>query len=118
MINLSKKGHISELVSYSGVFIGSEVTAKGSIKTEEDVFIDGKFIGSLETLGAVELGKNSNFTGSIKARSVVIEGVAKSDIEADDSVHIEGCGQISGSINSKNIDIDSGAILKVKASTK
>jgi cytoskeletal protein CcmA (bactofilin family) len=118
MINLTKKGHISELVSYSGVFIGSEVTAKGSIKTEEDVFIDGKYTGSLETMGAVELGKNSNFSGLIKARSVVVEGISKSDIEAEDSIHIEGCAQISGSVNSKNINIESGAIVKIKASTK
>jgi len=118
MINLSKKGHISELVGYSGIFLGSEIEALGSIKTEEDVFIDGEFKGSIETVGAVEIGKNSSLTGSITARSIIIEGFAKADLLATDSIHIAGCGKVQGSIDSKNISIDPGAVLKIKAATE
>jgi len=118
MINFSKKGHISELVGYSGIFLGSELKATGVIKTEEDVFVDGEFSGSIETVGAVEVGKNANLTGSITARSIIIEGFAKADLLATDSIHIAGCGKAQGSISSKNISIDSGAILKIKAGTE
>ncbi len=118
MLNLNKKGHISELVGYSGVFIGPEVTASGDINTEEDIFIDGNYKGNIQTLGAVELGKNSSFTGAIEARSTVVEGIAKANIKANDSLQISGCGQLQGMIESKNISVDPGAVINIKASTK
>ena len=118
MINLSKKGHISDLVGYSGVFIGSEIVATGDIKTEEDIFIDGKFKGSLETAGAVEIGKNAVFSGTINSRSVVIEGMVKANVIATESIQIAGCGHLQGNAKSKNISIDPGAVLNLKATTE
>jgi hypothetical protein len=118
MLNLNKKGHISELVGYSGIFIGSEVNANGDITTEEDVFIDGKYSGKLQTSGAVEIGKNAQYTGSITSRSAVLEGIIKAYIIADESIQITGCSQLKGSITSKNITIDPGAVINIKASTK
>ena len=118
MLNLNKKGHISELVGYSGTYIGSEVTAKGDIESEEDIFIDGNYQGVIITTGTIEIGKNANLNGSISARSAVLEGIMKADVMADDSLHVSGCCQIQGKIVSKNISIDPGAIINIRASTK
>ena len=106
MLNLNKKGHISELVGYSGTYIGSEVTAKGNYQ------------GVIITTGTIEIGKNANLNGSISARSAVLEGIIKADVTADDSLHVSGCCQIQGKIVSKNISIDPGAIINIRASTK
>ena len=118
MLNLSKKGHISELVSYSGIYIGSEIVASGDIKSEEDIYIDGKYKGTIETTGAVEIGKNAMFTGTILSRSAIIEGFVKANVVGSDTIHIAGCGQLQGNAKSKNISIDPGAILNLKAITE
>ncbi len=112
MFAKSQKGHISELVAYSGFYIGPEIQANGQINTDEDVYIDGRFTGEISTEGVVELGKNASFKGTIKARSVILEGQAKAVISATESIVISGCGQLIGSAQSKNISVDSGALLK------
>lgn len=117
MFKRSKKGHISELVSYAGFYLGPDVEADGDIITEEDVYIDGKFKGSIATPGAVELGKNSTVTGSVSARSVAIEGKGKINIEASESIVIAGCAEFSGSATAKQINIETGAALDAKLTT-
>ena len=114
MIDRSNKGHISDLVGFSGSYIGAEVVATGEIKSEEDIFVDGSYKGSIKTTGAVEIGKNAKITGSIEARSVVIEGQLKGAVVALDSIYIAGCGQLSGTAEGKSINIDSGALIKAR----
>ena len=114
MFGRLKKGHSSDLVGYAGFMIGAGIDAVGDIKTDEDVYIDGNFKGSIVTIGVVELDKNSTFTGTISSRATNIEGRAKADILASDNIYISGCGQLSGSAKSKNISVDSGALLDAK----
>lgn len=117
MIGANRKGYISELVGYAGFYVGPEVVANGNIKTDEDVFVDGEFKGSIDTQGAVELGKNSVVTGSVKGRSVIVDGKVKADIVADEKIQVAGCGQLNGSAEARNINIDSGALINAKLKT-
>lgn len=117
MFGRSQKGHISDLVSYAGVFLGPDIEADGDIRTDEDVYIDCKFKGSIATPGAVELGKNSEVTGSVSARSVAIDGKGKIDVEAVESVIIAGCADFTGSASAKQISVETGAVLKAKLTT-
>ncbi|MEI6741682.1 MAG: polymer-forming cytoskeletal protein [bacterium] len=114
MIEHANKGHISDLVGFSGFYIGAEVSAIGDIKSEEDVFVDGSYKGSIKTTGAVEIGKNAKITGSIEARSAIIEGQLKGSVLALDNVYIAGCGELSGSAEGKSVSIDSGALVKAR----
>jgi cytoskeletal protein CcmA (bactofilin family) len=117
MFGINSKGHISELVGYAGFYLGPEVIANGTIKTEEDVYIDGKFKGSIETQGAVELGKNSIISGSVAGRSIIVDGQVKADLKAVENIQVAGCGQLGGTAEARNINIDSGAILSAKIKT-
>ena len=117
MFSRSKKGHISELVSYAGFYLGPDVEAEGDIITEEDVYIDGVFKGSIATPGAVELGKNSNITGSLSARSVTLEGKGKISIKAVESLAISGCAEFNGTAIAKQISIETGAAIDAKLNT-
>lgn len=114
MIDKTKKGHISDLVGFSGFYIGTEVIATGDIKSEEDIFIDGSYKGTVKTAGAVEIGKNANVIGSIEARSITIEGQVKGAIIALDDITVAGCGELTGSAEGKNINIDLGALVKAR----
>lgn len=117
MFGRSKKGHISDLVSYAGFYLGPNVEGEGDIRTDADVYIDGKFKGTIDTPGAIELGKNSIVTGSIKARSVVIEGKTKATVEAAESIQIAGCAEFSGSAQAKQVNVEPGAGIDAKLTT-
>lgn len=117
MFGRTKKGHISDLVSYAGFYLGASVEGEGDIRTDADVYIDGKFKGTIETPGAIELGNNSMVTGSVKARSVVIDGKAKVSAEAIDSIQITGCAEFSGNANAKQINVETGAVINAKLTT-
>lgn len=117
MFGRSKKGHISDLVSYAGFYLGADIEAEGDIRTDEDVYIDGQFKGSIATHGAVELGKNSNIAGSITARSVVVEGKGKLDIEAVESIAVAGCADFKGNAKAKQINVETGATIEAQLST-
>lgn len=117
MFGKSKKGHISDLVSYAGYYFGADIEAEGDIKTDEDVYIDGKFKGTIDTPGAVELGKNSVVNGSVSARSIVIEGSAKLDSRASESIIIAGCAEFRGNARARQINVEAGADIDAKLVT-
>ena len=56
-------------------------------------------------------------TGSVKARSVVIDGKAKVSAEAIDSIQITGCAEFSGNANAKQINVETGAVINAKLTT-
>mgnify|MGYP003351847673 FL=1 len=113
-----RKTHLSELVKLSGVYIGPGIIAEGDIKTEDDVFIDAKFKGSIVSEGVIEIGKNSNFSGNLEARSILIEGIAKANLKATDLISIESCAEFSGSASSHEVSVSKGALVNSKLTTQ
>lgn len=118
MFSRFKKTHLSDLVKLSGVFIGPGIEAEGDIKTEEDVFIDAKFKGNISSNGVIELGKNSSFVGGLQARSLIMEGLAKANANAVDSISFAGCSEFSGNAQSRNIIVEKGAVINAKLITE
>ena len=118
MFGKFKKTQLSELVKLSGVYIGPGVIAEGEIKTEDDIFIDTQFKGQIESDGVVEIGKNSNFSGSIKARSVLIEGIANSNVSATELISFASCAEFRGSATSREVIVPKGTLIDAKIITE
>ncbi len=110
----SKKDHLSELVGYAGFFLGPDLQAEGSVEGDDDVFIDCQFKGDINTPGALEIGKNANFEGTIKARSVIVEGNVKATIDAVDEISVASCAEITGQLKALRIGIENGAAVQAK----
>lgn len=118
MFGRFKKTQLSELVKLSGVYIGPGIIAEGEIKTEDDVFIDSHFKGQIESDGVVEIGKNSNFSGSIKGRSVLIEGITRSEVNASELISFASCAEFRGSATSREVIVPKGALIDAKITTE
>lgn len=114
MFSKSRKGHISELVSYAGFFIGADIEAEGDITTDEDIFIDGRFKGTITTPSAVELGQNSHINGAINARSINIDGYADIQAKITEKTTVTGCANLRGNIEASQINIETGARINAK----
>ena len=117
MFSRFKKTQLSELVKLSGVYIGPGIAAEGEIKTDDDVFIDAKFKGSIIAGGVVEIGKNSNFSGNIEARTVLLEGITKANIQAVEMINIANCAEFQGTATSREALIAKGSLINAKITT-
>ena len=73
--------------------------------------IDGDFSGTILTKGKVLIGKNGRAECTIRAGTVVIGGVIKGNIFAEENVIILSTGMIIGNINSPRLIAEEGVIL-------
>lgn len=110
----SKKDNLSDLVGYAGFFLGPQIQAEGTIKSDDDIFIDGQFKGEVKTPGAVEIGKNAQLKGSIEARSVILEGDINATVEANDDINVVSCAQVKGQLSALRITVETGAAIEAK----
>lgn len=110
----SKKDNLSDLVGYAGFFLGPQIQAEGTIKSDDDIFIDGQFKGDVKTPGAVEIGKNAQLQGSIAARSVILEGDINATVEATDEINVASCAQVKGQLSALRVAVETGAAVEVK----
>ena len=93
----------------------SDVTIKGNITEKEKLITDSKIDGdiSAETLQTYE---GSKITGNINSSNVSLGGVSKGNINSD-KVRIKSTAEVDGVLNQKNLSIEDGAKLKIKAET-
>lgn len=100
--------------SFAEYYIGADVKANGSFNTDQDIYIDGIFGGTIKTTGLIELAKNSTVKADISARTAIIEGHYIGDAKISDELRITSCATVKGNVESQNIIVDKGAILQAK----
>jgi len=100
--------------NFAEYYIGAEVTASGKCKTDQDVYIDGKFHGEISTTGLVELAKNSKVEADIDARSAIIEGDYTGNAKVLDELHITSCATVQGTLQTTNFIVDRGAVVSAR----
>jgi cytoskeletal protein CcmA (bactofilin family) len=86
VIEGSMKGNI-EMEKYNFT-VGSKGRVEGEIKAQ-NVKVSGQMIGNIKTQGKVEITKEADFMGDIKAKSISIEDGAyfKGSVELDQEPH-------------------------------
>jgi cytoskeletal protein CcmA (bactofilin family) len=89
--------------------IGSEMQINGKLFSNDDIRIDGKFVGELQTNGKIVISKEGYFEGILKAKDIVVFGKAKGDFEADNKFKISEDGYFKGSIKTRYINITESA---------
>ncbi len=85
--------------------IGSEMDLNGELFSNDDIRIDGKFVGDLQTNGKIVISKSGYVEGILKAKNIVIVGKAKGDFEAESNFKISDGGFFEGSVKSRYINI-------------
>ena len=93
----------------------SDVTIKGNVIEKEKLMTDAKIEGdvSAEVLQTFE---GSNIKGDINSSNTSIGGMHKGNIKSD-KIRIKSTADVEGNLNQKNLSIEDGARLKIKAET-
>ncbi len=93
----------------------SDVTIKGDIVEKEKLVIDSKIDGDI-TADKLHTHSGAKINGNISASDVVLGGTSKGNVNSD-IIKIKSTAEVDGVLNQKNLSIEEGAKLKIKAET-
>lgn len=83
----------------------------GSIKFSNDMIIDGKIEGQIESeKGKITIGENADIKGDVKAGEVKLYGRVQGTITSD-RCELKGKSRLEGDIKTKMLSMEEGASL-------
>ncbi len=91
--------------------LGAQMQAKGEIKTNGTIRIDGTFEGIVEA-DCFILGESAQFKGEITAREVMVGGKIDGQVIAKELVDIKSKGQIIGDVKTQKLVVAEGGIIE------
>lgn len=99
----------------TATLIGAGVYVEGTLKTENDIQINGIFKGKLETAADVVVGEEAEVRADIDAQNIYIAGQVKGNVIATEKLEILETGRVFGDVKSASLVIEPGGILKGKS---
>ena len=93
----------------------SDVTIKGDIVEKEKLIIDSKVEGNI-TADKLHTHSGAKINGNINSSDLILGGTSVGNVNSD-VIKIRSTAEVEGVLNQKNLSIDEGAKLKIKAET-
>ena len=97
--------------AYINSIIGEGTRFNGELDLNGLLRIDGDFCGTVRTKGKVLVGKNGRAECTVYAGTVVVGGVVKGNIFAEEKVVILSTGVVLGNVASPRFIVEEGVIL-------
>ena len=92
--------------------LSKEVKIEGDIQGNENLQIEGKFIGSIKLAGDIYVGSTGIVEANVEADNVVILGQISGNVTARKQLQIQSSGKLMGDCTAKSIDIREGALFE------
>ena len=89
--------------------LSSDVEIKGSIKFLNELTVDGKIEGEINSAGVLTVGENSEIKGEIKTKSVTVYGKVHGNITVEDRCELKGRASLYGDLKATRLVIEDGA---------
>ena len=94
--------------------LGSASFLKGKLKFSTSVRISGKFEGEIESTGFLYVEYGAEVLADIKAKSIVVGGVIRGNIEAYEKIEMLPTGKIYGNVRTAKLKIADGVVFEGK----
>jgi len=107
---IEPKNEIHPINHESSMLIGEGVSITGTIKSENEVTIQGTIDGDVDC-HTVVVSKTGNIKGKFKAEIMKVEGKVEGEININNLLHIRSKGSVSGKVFYGSIQIDDGGKL-------
>lgn len=88
--------------------LSADVEIKGSIKFQNDLTIDGKVEGEINSAGTLTIGENAEIKGEIKTKSVVVHGRVNGNITVEERCELKGRAILHGDLKAARLAIEDG----------
>ena len=89
--------------------LSSDVEIKGSIKFQNELTVDGKIEGEINSPGVLTVGENSEIKGEIKTKSVTVYGKVHGNITVEDRCELKSRATLYGDLKATRLVIEDGA---------
>ena len=96
-------------ISSAKNLLSSDVEIKGSLKFQNDLIIDGKIEGEINSPGTLTVGENAEVRGEIKTKSVTVLGKVHGNITVEERCELKGRAQLIGDLKAARLVIEEGA---------
>ncbi|MEZ5405721.1 MAG: polymer-forming cytoskeletal protein [Verrucomicrobiia bacterium] len=98
--------------------ITEDVELKGELAFTGELEFNGRFEGTLDSDGALTIGDRAIIKGNINASSAIVSGKVQGNIVVTGKAHIQSNAIIHGDIQASTIEIEEGASVNGKLTTK
>ena len=89
--------------------LSADVEIKGSIKFQNELTVDGKVEGEINSSGTLTVGENAEIKGEIKTKSVTVLGKVHGNITVDERCELKGHAVLYGDLKATRLVIEDGA---------
>lgn len=81
----------------------------GEIKSEGNIRIDGKVIGTVNTKGRVVVGPQGKIEGDVNCSNAELEGTIEGELRVEDLLSLRSSAKILGDLYTSKLAIEPGA---------
>ncbi len=89
--------------------LSSDVQIRGTLKFANDLIIDGRIEGQVNSEGDLTVGENAQIVGDINTRTVVVFGKVKGNIKVTDRCELKQNAELNGDVAANKLAIEEGA---------
>ena len=98
--------------SPSRCVIGAKTVVNGDISGDEDILVEGTVEGTISISRDLKVGVGGRVKATVKAQAIVVAGEVEGDCQAEQRVHLEASGKLTGNIRAPRVMIVEGATFK------
>ena len=98
--------------SDSGTVIGADTVIKGEMTVENRARILGRFEGTIQAKGQVEIADKAICKADIEAATIQVDGLIEGYIKALDKAHLNGTAKVVGDLVASKLVVSEGAAFK------
>lgn len=95
--------------------LSSDVEIKGTVKFQDDLIVDGKIEGDIQSTGNLTIGENARIKAEVKTGTVVVYGKVHGNLTATERIELKASAEVVGDIKTKTLTIEPGAIFVGKS---
>ncbi|MCG8525456.1 MAG: polymer-forming cytoskeletal protein [Opitutales bacterium] len=101
--------------SYKNI-LSSDVSIVGSLTFSNDLVIDGKIEGEVNSTGNLTVGDNASIKGEIHTKSVTVYGNIEGNVSVEERCVLKATSNIQGDITAATISIEEGSCFSGRSS--
>jgi cytoskeletal protein CcmA (bactofilin family) len=92
--------------------IGAQASLRGSYNSKNSIRVDGEIYGNVSSEDGVIVGEKGMVKGNLSAKSVLILGKVKGNINASQKLELQSSAQVEGDIFTPVFLIEEGALFE------
>lgn len=89
--------------------LSSDVEIKGKLRFSNELIIDGRIEGEVNSEGDLTVGENATIVGDVRTRSVVVFGRVEGNIAVTDRCELKRSASLHGDVVAGKLAIEEGA---------